>query len=215
MFCHMCCVRACLYLCVCMWVFQRSESHAWVLTSKRWELTFLPFFIQVILGLGSPAAWHTNDATPPEMPVWSSGDLMKLGKPESRSKRGRGRCKVIRNGRGRGNGGQRGGGGMKVMLVPVTSACKTYLSMGITFSTQKATMRKTHTGIVAVHTCSSVMGETFCLCVPACHCIMLNFSPQLWHTVWKRAKFVARRQWSCSSSYWTWGAALNSMEKKV
>lgn len=53
-----------------------------MLTSKRWELTFLPFFIQVILGLGSPAAWHTNDATPPEMPVWSSGDLTKLGKPE-------------------------------------------------------------------------------------------------------------------------------------
>lgn len=40
----------------------------------------MPFFIQVILGLGSPVAWHTNDATPPEMPVWSSGDLTKLGK---------------------------------------------------------------------------------------------------------------------------------------
>lgn len=39
------------------------------LTSKRWELTFFPFFIQVILGLGSPEAWHTNEATPPEMPV--------------------------------------------------------------------------------------------------------------------------------------------------
>lgn len=42
----------------------------------------MPFFIQVILGLGSPVAWHTNEATPPEMPVWSSGDLTKLGKPE-------------------------------------------------------------------------------------------------------------------------------------
>lgn len=53
-----------------------------MLTSKRWELTFLPFFIQVILGFGSPVAWHTNDATPPETPVWSSGDLTKLGKPD-------------------------------------------------------------------------------------------------------------------------------------
>lgn len=50
-------------------------------TSKRWELTFFPFFIQVMRGLGSPTAWHTNDATPPEIPVWSSGDLMKLGMP--------------------------------------------------------------------------------------------------------------------------------------
>lgn len=39
------------------------------LTSKRWELTFFPFFIQVMRGLGSPEAWHTNEATPPEMPV--------------------------------------------------------------------------------------------------------------------------------------------------
>lgn len=42
----------------------------------------------MILGLGSPVAWHTNEATPPEMPVWSSGDLTKLGKPErDRAKR--------------------------------------------------------------------------------------------------------------------------------
>lgn len=53
-----------------------------MLTSKRCELTFLPFFIQVILGFGSPVAWHTNDATPPETPIWSSGDLTKLGKPD-------------------------------------------------------------------------------------------------------------------------------------
>lgn len=73
-----------------------SQSHAAVLTSKRWELTFLPFFIQVILGLGSPVAWQTNDATPPEMPVWSSGDLTKLGKPK--------RDRVTRKG---GGGGER------------------------------------------------------------------------------------------------------------
>lgn len=83
MFCHGPCVCARSYLRVhvVVWAFQRADSHARVLTSKRWELTFLPFFIQVILGLGSPEAWHTNDATPPEMPVWSSGDLTKLGKP--------------------------------------------------------------------------------------------------------------------------------------
>lgn len=52
-----------------------------LVTSKRWELTFFPFFIHVIRGLGSPAAWHTKDATPPEIPVWSSGDLIKFGKP--------------------------------------------------------------------------------------------------------------------------------------
>lgn len=71
-------------MCIHVGVYVRvSENcHARVLTSKRWELTFLPFFIQVILGLGSPLAWHTNDATPPEMPVWSSGDLTKTGKPE-------------------------------------------------------------------------------------------------------------------------------------
>lgn len=52
----------------------------------------MPFFIQVILGLGSPAAWHTNDATPPEMPVWSSGDLTKLGMPGGEpERRGTGR----------------------------------------------------------------------------------------------------------------------------
>lgn len=42
----------------------------------------MPFFIQVILGFGSPVAWHTNDATPPETPVWSSGDLTKVGEPD-------------------------------------------------------------------------------------------------------------------------------------
>lgn len=67
--------RECVHVCV-------KVTRERALTSKRWELTFLPFFIQVILGLGSPVAWHTNDATPPEMPVWSSGDLTKLGKPE-------------------------------------------------------------------------------------------------------------------------------------
>lgn len=50
-------------------------------TSKRWELTFFPFFIHVIRGLGSPVAWHTKEATPPDSPVWSSGTLMKTGLP--------------------------------------------------------------------------------------------------------------------------------------
>lgn len=68
-----------LRCCVCA---TETDGPARVLTSKRWELTFLPFFIQVILGFGSPVAWHTNDATPPETPVWSSGDLTKLGKPD-------------------------------------------------------------------------------------------------------------------------------------
>lgn len=64
----------------------------WVLscTSNRWELTFFPFFIQVMRGLGSPTAWHTNDATPPEIPVWSSGDLMKLGMPKGDRQRDKG-----------------------------------------------------------------------------------------------------------------------------
>lgn len=59
----------------------RTGRERQLVTSKRWELTFFPFFIHVIRGLGSPAAWHTKDATPPEIPVWSSGDLMKFGKP--------------------------------------------------------------------------------------------------------------------------------------
>jgi len=67
---------------------QRAGSRA--RTSKRWELTFFPFFIQVMWGLGSPTAWHTNDATPPEIPVWSSGDLMKPGMPEGGQERNRG-----------------------------------------------------------------------------------------------------------------------------
>lgn len=32
-------------------------------------------------GLGSPVAWHTKEATPPDSPVWSSGTLMKTGLP--------------------------------------------------------------------------------------------------------------------------------------
>lgn len=50
-------------------------------TSKRWELTFFPFFIHVIRGLGSPVAWHTKEATPPDSPIWSSGTLTKTGLP--------------------------------------------------------------------------------------------------------------------------------------
>lgn len=50
-------------------------------TSKRWELTFFPFFIHVMRGLGSPVAWHTKEATPPDNPVWSSGTFMKTGLP--------------------------------------------------------------------------------------------------------------------------------------
>ncbi|TNN77473.1 hypothetical protein EYF80_012287 [Liparis tanakae] len=45
---------------------------------------------RVMRGLGSPTAWHTNDATPPEIPVWSSGDLMKPGMPEGGQERNRG-----------------------------------------------------------------------------------------------------------------------------
>lgn len=69
-------------MCELLFLRERESTATRVLTSKRWELTFLPFFIQVILGFGSPVAWHTNDATPPETPVWSSGDLTKLGKPD-------------------------------------------------------------------------------------------------------------------------------------
>lgn len=71
-----------------------------LVTSKRCELTFFPFFIHVIRGLGSPAAWHTKDATPPEIPVWSSGDLIKFGKPREVRWKGEGRQK-------RENGGER------------------------------------------------------------------------------------------------------------
>lgn len=75
----------------------------------------------MILGLGSPVAWHTNDATPPEMPVWSSGDLTKLGKPDGgKGRGGRGELRVIKWGgkevsyrekreRGMGEGEQKGG----------------------------------------------------------------------------------------------------------
>lgn len=56
--------------------------HASAPTSTRWLLIFLPIFNQVILGFGSPLAWHTNEATPPEMPVWFTGNVMKLGRPD-------------------------------------------------------------------------------------------------------------------------------------
>lgn len=49
------------------------------LTSKRWEFTFLPFLFQVTRGLGSPVAWHTKEATPPDTPIWSLGSLINLG----------------------------------------------------------------------------------------------------------------------------------------
>lgn len=81
-----------------------------MLTSKRWELTFLPFFIQVILGFGSPVAWHTNDATPPETPVWSSGDLTKVGEPD------RVAAKWAEGDVGRFEGREGGWGEVKVML---------------------------------------------------------------------------------------------------
>lgn len=48
-------------------------------TSMRWELTFLPFLFQLTLGLGSPVAWHTNETTPPETPIWSTGTLVNRG----------------------------------------------------------------------------------------------------------------------------------------
>lgn len=79
----------------------------------------MPFFIQVILGFGSPVAWHTNDATPPETPIWSSGDLTKLGKPDRvGAKWAEGDGGAIKNEAGREGGKetgerreQRGGGG--------------------------------------------------------------------------------------------------------
>lgn len=52
-----------------------------LITSNRWELTFFPFFIHVIRGLGSPVAWHTKEATPPEIPIWSSGAFINVGLP--------------------------------------------------------------------------------------------------------------------------------------
>lgn len=59
----------------------QEEQEEGAQTSKRWELTFFPFFIHVIRGLGSPVAWHTKEATPPDSPVWSSGTLTKTGLP--------------------------------------------------------------------------------------------------------------------------------------
>ena len=35
-------------------------------------------------GFGSPVAWHTKEATPPDNPVWSSGTLTKTGLPGER-----------------------------------------------------------------------------------------------------------------------------------
>lgn len=61
------------YLCV------KQQSCAGALTSMRWELTFLPFLFQLTFGLGSPAAWHTNETTPPETPIWSTGTLVNRG----------------------------------------------------------------------------------------------------------------------------------------
>ena len=45
----------------------------------RWELTFLPFLFQLTMGFGSPDAWHTKDATPPDTPIWSPGIVVNLG----------------------------------------------------------------------------------------------------------------------------------------
>lgn len=56
-----------------------KASCACELTSMRWELTFLPFLFQLTLGLGSPAAWHTKETTPPETPIWSEGTLVNRG----------------------------------------------------------------------------------------------------------------------------------------
>lgn len=79
---------------------------------------------------------------------------------------------------GVGGGGAEGRGEANVRLVPVISQCKTWLSMVITFSIQKATKRA-RAGFVAAHTCSSGTDKTASLCAPACHCRMLNFSPRL------------------------------------
>lgn len=54
----------------------------------RWELTFLPFLFQLTLGLGSPVAWHTNETTPPETPIWSTGTLVNRGGTAERTDKG-------------------------------------------------------------------------------------------------------------------------------
>lgn len=58
------------------------------LTSKRCEFTFLPFLFQVTRGLGSPVAWHTKEATPPDTPIWSLGSLINLGGSGGSARRG-------------------------------------------------------------------------------------------------------------------------------
>lgn len=65
---------------------QSSSAHG--LTSIRWELTFLPFLFQLTLGLGSPVAWQTNETTPPETPIWSTGTLVNRGGAEERGRQG-------------------------------------------------------------------------------------------------------------------------------
>lgn len=132
------CVHAGVYVSVSEIWESRMSAHL-----KALGADFLAFLHPGDSGFGLPGGLAHKRCNPPWdacLVLWGFDETWQAW--ESRSKRGRGRCKVIRNERGRGNGGQRGGGGMKVMLVPVTSACKTYLSMGITFSTQKATMRK-------------------------------------------------------------------------
>lgn len=73
---HICSVTT--FRCCCNVVF------ACVCTSNLWLVTFLPFRLQVILGCGSPVAWHTNEATPPCTPIWSVGVRVKRGGPAQR-----------------------------------------------------------------------------------------------------------------------------------
>lgn len=149
-----------------------------MLTSKRWELTFLPFFIQVILGFGSPVAWHTNDATPPETPIWSSGDLTKLGKPDRvGAKWAEGDGGAIKNEAGReGRGESRGevGGEVKVMLAQSYQHEKlSYLWLSL--SLHQGDKERPNRHCLGAHLQPGHGPNIQPLC--ACLRLMLNFSP--------------------------------------
>lgn len=60
------------------------------LTSIRCEFTFFPFLLQLTFGLGSPVAWQTNETTPPDTPVWSTGTFVNTGFAERQKQQRRG-----------------------------------------------------------------------------------------------------------------------------
>lgn len=134
---------ACVYVCACGCVCEcfrdlrvthecsPQSAGSWLscLSSSRW------FWVW------APRRPGTQTMQPPlrclsgPLGIW--WNLASLREPEQEGQREMQSDKKREATEGRGEGE-----GVKVMLVPVTSACKTYLSMGITFSTQKATMRK-------------------------------------------------------------------------